>query len=111
MFHLLRVFTIVMFIVISRKKKVCRYQKGNNGQMKKDKRLNNDLQSTTQETKDWAARTLQKTMVELMCSGKIRLVCSTSGASLVAFVTSPVICYGGRIVITTIGTYPWLIFI
>lgn len=52
MFHLLRVFTIVMFIVISRKKKVCRYQKGNNGQMKKDKRLNNDLQSTTQEYKD-----------------------------------------------------------
>jgi hypothetical protein len=32
-----------------------------NGQKKKDKRTNNDLQSTTQIIKDWAARTPLKT--------------------------------------------------
>jgi hypothetical protein len=36
-----------------------------NGQMKKDKRTNNDLNNTTQKTKDRATRTPQKPGVNL----------------------------------------------
>ena len=34
-----------------------------NDQKKNDKRTNNDLQNTTQNTKDWATRTARKTEV------------------------------------------------
>ena len=34
-----------------------------NGQKKKDKRTNNDLQNTTQKIKDWITRTSLKTQV------------------------------------------------
>jgi hypothetical protein len=37
-----------------------------------DKKTNNDLQNTTQKTKDRATRTLLKTGGELRCSGRVR---------------------------------------
>ena len=45
-------------VIISRKSKKDRQY---NGQRKKDKRTNNDLQNVTQETKDRATRTPLKT--------------------------------------------------
>jgi len=48
--------------------------------MKKDKTTNNDLQNTTQKTKDWATRTPLKTGGELRCSGRVRstgTICGT----------------------------------
>jgi hypothetical protein len=57
---------------------VNRRRTNNNGQKKINKRTNNDLQNTTQETKDWATRTLPKTWVELSCSGRVDSTCSTS---------------------------------
>jgi len=39
--------------------------KQHNGQKKKDKRTNNDLQNTTQKTKDWATQTPLKLGVNL----------------------------------------------
>jgi len=41
------------------------------GQAKKDKRTNNDLQSTTQKTKDRATRTPLKTGGEFRCSRRV----------------------------------------
>ena len=40
-------------------------------QMTKDKRTNNDLQNTTQSTKDRTTRTQLKTGDELRCSGRV----------------------------------------
>jgi hypothetical protein len=47
--------------------------------MKKDKRTNNDLQSTTQKTKDRVIRTPQKLGCEQRCSGWVSSFCSSSG--------------------------------
>ena len=41
-----------------------------NGQMKMDKRTNNDLQNIIQKTTDRATKTLLKTWSELRCSGR-----------------------------------------
>jgi hypothetical protein len=40
--------------------------------------LNNDLQNTTQKTKEWATRTPLNTGSELRCSGRVGSSCSTS---------------------------------
>ena len=37
---------------------------------KRDKTTNNELQNTTQKTKDWATRTQLKTCSELLCFGR-----------------------------------------
>jgi hypothetical protein len=69
------------------------------------KRTRNDLQNTTQKTKDRATRTSLKTGDELMCPGRI----SSSCARRVTPVTHPVIsheCRKHREVLTTSGTYP-----
>jgi hypothetical protein len=57
--------------------------------MAKRNRTNNDIQNTTQKTKD--TRTPLKTGDELWCSGRVGSSCSTSGTCLVAPVTNPVI--------------------
>jgi putative hemolysin len=56
-----------------------------NGQEKKDKRTNNDLQSTTHKVKDQATRTGD----EHMCSIKVSSSCSTSCARRVTLDTNP----------------------
>jgi RsiW-degrading membrane proteinase PrsW (M82 family) len=47
-----------------------------NGQKKKDKRKNNDLQSITHKTKERVTRTPLKTRCELRCSGRVSSSCS-----------------------------------
>jgi len=47
--------------------------------MAKTKRTNNDLQNTTQKTKDRATRTPLKYGGELMCSGRVGSSWPTSG--------------------------------
>jgi hypothetical protein len=42
-----------------------------NGEMKKDKRTNNDLQNITHKTKDGVTRTPLKTGGELRCSERV----------------------------------------
>jgi len=54
-----------------------------NGLKKKDKRRNNDLQNTTQKTKDRATQT------------PLKRSCSTSGASHVTLVTNVMISHEG----------------
>jgi hypothetical protein len=61
-----------------------------NGQKKKYKRTNNDLQNI--HIKDRETRTL-KTWGELGCSGKVSSSCSTSDSRRVNLVTNPVISY------------------
>jgi hypothetical protein len=51
---------------------------------KKDKRTNNDLQNTTQKTKDQGTRTPLKIGGEHRCSGWVSSYCSTSGTRRVA---------------------------
>ena len=58
---------------------------------KKDKRTNNDRQSTKQKTKERATRTPQKTEGELRRSGRVGSSCSTSDTRRVTVVTNPVI--------------------
>ena len=70
-------------------RRVWRYQRGDqnslnkkdrqyNDQNKKDKRTNNDLQNTTQKTKDRATRTKLKTGSKPRCSGRVASCCSTN---------------------------------
>ena len=58
--------------------------------MAKIKSTNNDLQNTTQKTKDRATRTLLKTGGELGWSGRVGSSCSTGG---IRIVTNLVISY------------------
>ena len=59
---------------------------------KKDERTNNEVQNTTQETKDRATRTPPNTGGELMCSGRVNSFFPTSyNPARVAPVTNPVI--------------------
>jgi hypothetical protein len=58
----------------------------------KDKSKNNDLQSTAQNTEDWATRTQLKSG-GLRCSGWVGSFCSTSGTRCVNIVTNPVISH------------------
>ena len=50
-----------------------------NGQKKRDKRTNNDLQNTTQKTNDRVTRTPLKIGGELRCYGRVGRSCSTIG--------------------------------
>jgi len=59
-----------------------------NGQKKKGKRTNKDLQNITQKTIDRVTRTPLKTRVELRCSGRIRSSCSTCFALNGPFIAS-----------------------
>ena len=59
--------------------------------MSKRKRTHNDLQNTTQKTKDLATQTAHKTGDELRCSGRVGSSCSTSGTRRVTLVTNPVV--------------------
>ena len=61
-----------------------------NGQMKKDKRTNNDLHNII---KDRVTRTPLITGGELRCSGWKNNSCSTSGTLRVILATTPVITY------------------
>ena len=63
----------------------------NNKKKKKNKRTNNDLQNTTQKTKDRTTRTPLKPGGELRCSGRVSSSCSISGTRRVTLVTNPVI--------------------
>jgi len=62
-------------------------------QKKKDKRSNNDLQNTTQKTKDRGTRTQLKTGGEHMFSGTVSSSCSTSDIRRVTLATQPVISH------------------
>ena len=44
---------------------------------KKDKRTNNNVQNTTQKTKDQATRTPLKTGCDLSCTGRVSNSCTT----------------------------------
>ena len=75
-----------------------------NGQKKKDKRINNNLQNT----KVRATWTSLKTGSELRCSGRVGSSCSTSGTRRITLVTNTVIrreCGTDQKVLTTSGTY------
>jgi hypothetical protein len=50
-----------------------------NGQKKKDKRTNNDLQNNTKKHTEWATRTPLKTVSDGMCSKKISSSHSSNG--------------------------------
>ena len=56
-----------------------------NGQKKKDKKTNNDLQNTILKTKDRATRTLRKTGGELRCSGMVSSSCFICDTHRVTF--------------------------
>jgi hypothetical protein len=58
-----------------------------NGQKKKDKRTNNDLQNIIHKNKD---RTPLITGGEVRCSGKVSSSSSTNGIHRVTLVTNPV---------------------
>jgi hypothetical protein len=58
--------------------------------MNKDKRINNDLQNTTQKTLDL---TTQKTRSELRCSGRAGISCSSSDTHRVTLATNSVISH------------------
>ena len=61
-----------------------------NGQKKKDKSTNNNLQNITHKTKDRVTRTPLKPGGELMCSRRVSSSCSTSDTRRVNLVTNPV---------------------
>ena len=62
-----------------------------NGQTKKDKRTNNDIQNVHKKTKDRVTPTLLKSGGELRCSGRVSISCSISDTRRVNLVTNPVI--------------------
>jgi hypothetical protein len=89
--------------------RISKKNRQHNGQKKKYKRTNNDLQHTY-TTKDRVTRTPLKTGGELMCSGRVSSSCSTSNTRRVNLVTNPVISHErgkDREVFATSGTYPW----
>ena len=52
-------------------------KRGGHGEMKSDKRTNNDQQNITEKTEDLATRTSLETGFELRCSGSVGSSCST----------------------------------
>jgi hypothetical protein len=64
-----------------------------NGQKKRNRRTNNDLQNTTHKTKDRVTRTPLSTGCEIKCSGRVSSSCSSSDTSRVTLVTNLVISY------------------
>ena len=69
-----------------------------NGQKKKDKRTNNDLQNIAHKTKDRVTRTPLKIEGDLICSRKVSSSCSTIGTRCVTIVTNPPIDVDGTLV-------------
>ena len=61
-----------------------------NGQQKKDKRTNKDLQNTTHKTNERAIWTPLKMRGELGWSGRVNISCSTGSSRLITLVTNPV---------------------
>ena len=59
-----------------------------NGQKKKDKRTNNDLQNIAQKTKDRATRNTTKTRGWTECSGRANSCCSTCDTLQVMYTSS-----------------------
>jgi hypothetical protein len=59
-----------------------------NGQKKKYKRTNNDLQKYTYKTKDWVTQTPLKIGGDLGCSGRVSSSCSTNDIRRVNLVTN-----------------------
>jgi hypothetical protein len=99
-------YIICILLVLLRK------NRQHNGQKKKYKRTNNDLQNIqcTYKTKDRVTRTPQKNGGELKCPGRVSSSCSTSGTRRANLVTNPVISreWGkDREMYTTSGTYSW----
>ena len=71
--------------------RICKSKKDRQyGQNEKDKRINNDLQNTTEKTKDRVMQTSLKTGCEFMCSERVNSSCSTSGTRHVTLVTNPI---------------------
>jgi hypothetical protein len=62
----------------------------------KDQKTNNDLQNTSQKTKDWATQTPLKTRDEHMCSVRLSSSCSTSGIVLLLLSATHHCYYGYR---------------
>jgi hypothetical protein len=58
--------------------RISKKNRQHNGQKKKYKRTNNNLQNITYKTKDRVTRTTLKTGDELRCSGRVSSSCSTS---------------------------------
>jgi len=83
--------------------RISKKNRQHNGQKKKYKRTNNDLQNIHIKLK-------LKTGGELRCSGRVGSSCSTNGTRRVNLVTNSVVNreWGkDREVCTTSGTYPW----
>ena len=72
--------------------RISKKNRKHNGQKKRYKRTNNNLQNIqhTHQTKDRVTRTPLKTGGELRCSGRVSSSCSTSGTRCVNLVTNPV---------------------
>ena len=58
--------------------------------MDKRKQINNDLQNTTQTTKERVTQSQLITEGDLRCLGRVHSSCSTSGIRRVTLITSPV---------------------
>jgi len=71
----------------------------NNGQKRKYKMTNTDVQNTTQKTKDRATRFPLKSVCEVRCSGRVSCSCSACGTCHE--------CGKDMIAITTHGRHPW----
>ena len=67
---------------------------------KKDKRINNDLQNTSQKTKDWSPSTLLKGDDEHRWSGRVDTSCYTS-EEMIKYYTR-VLCYCCLMTLSTI---------
>ena len=88
----------------AKSRRVWRYQK-----VIRIRRLK-DGQNITQNTKDWATRTLLKPGGELRCFGRVCSSSTTNGTCCVTLGTNPVINneWGKvREVLITSGPYPW----
>ena len=97
----------------SRKSKKDRQQ---NAQEKKNKRTNNDLQNSSNKTKDWATRTALKIGGEGMCTRRVSSFCSTCGTRrvTVVFTYSNLIYIIDRYRLVshiTLGKYGWQLLI
>jgi hypothetical protein len=73
--------------------RISKKNRQHNGQKKKYKKTNNDLQNTTHKTKDRITRTPLKTGDESGCPARVSSSCSTSGTRCVNLVTNPVISH------------------
>ena len=90
--------------------RISKKNRQHNGQKKKYKRTNNDLQNIHIKLKNRVIRTPLKHGDELRCFGRVNSSCSNSGTHRFILVKNPVICHEwekDRDVLTTSGTYPW----